>query len=84
MVTKCIREKMHNTACYFVGESLNHIHQDAKSARLIAVCKCSLSLSHNCKKMLFIVFGNVKNVLFEIVGYIFLQSFRSILIYVVT
>ena len=34
--TKCIREKM-----TFAGEPLNHIHQDTKSSRLIAVWKRS-------------------------------------------
>ena len=38
-VTKCIPEKM--SLHTFVGESLNHIHQDTKSARLIAVCERS-------------------------------------------
>ena len=37
-VTKRIREKM--TMC-FVSEPLNRIHQNTKSARLIAVCKHS-------------------------------------------
>ena len=43
-VTKCIREKM--TLFTFVGEPLNHIHQDTKvkSARLIAVCKRSFNI----------------------------------------
>ena len=34
--------KMHlweNLRCTFVGEPLNHIHQDTKSTQLIAVCK---------------------------------------------
>ena len=31
-----------NDAVLFVGEPLNHIHQDTRSARLIAVCKRSL------------------------------------------
>ena len=30
--------------CAFVGKPLNHIHQDTKSARLIAVCKRSFTL----------------------------------------
>ena len=30
---------------WFVGEPLNHIHQDTKSARLIAVCKRRLKLT---------------------------------------
>ena len=37
-VTKCIREKIR---CAFMSESLNHIDQDTKLARLIAVCKRS-------------------------------------------
>ena len=41
-VTKYIREKMTLYTCTFVGEPLNRIHQDTKSARLIAVCKHSL------------------------------------------
>ena len=35
-ITKCIREKM---TLYFMGEPVNHIYQDTKSTRLIAVCK---------------------------------------------
>ena len=38
-VTKCIREKM--TLYVRVGEPLNHIQQETKSARLIALCKRS-------------------------------------------
>ena len=38
-VTKCIRQKIR---CTFISESLNHIHQDTKPARLITVCKHSL------------------------------------------
>ena len=30
---------MRKFRCTIVGEPLNHIHQDTKSARLIAVCK---------------------------------------------
>ena len=41
-VTKCIREKM--MLYTFIDKPLNHIHQDTKSARLIAVCKRSLTL----------------------------------------
>ena len=33
MLTKCIREKI---PVFFLGEPLNQIHQDTKSARLIA------------------------------------------------
>ena len=38
--------KMHsweNGRCTFVGESLNRIHQDTKSVRLIAACACKRS-----------------------------------------
>ena len=35
--------------CTFVGEQLNHIHRDTKSARLIAVCKCSFTKCFHCK-----------------------------------
>ena len=34
----------------FVGEPLNHIHQDTKSARLIAVCKRSLTYQYSSSK----------------------------------
>ena len=33
--------------CTIVGEPLTHIHQDTKSARLIAVCERSFNLSHS-------------------------------------
>ena len=38
--------KMHSweNDATLVGEPLNYIHQDTKSARLIAVCKRSLSI----------------------------------------
>ena len=39
-VTKCIREKM---TLYFVGAPSNHIHQHTKAARLVVVCKRTLS-----------------------------------------
>ena len=35
---------MRKWCCAFVGQPLNHIHQDTKSAQLIAVCKLSLNL----------------------------------------
>ena len=34
----------------FVGEPLNHIHQDTKSARSIAVCKRSLRVDFQCSE----------------------------------
>ena len=40
--TKCICEKIDAVLLWSkMGEPLNHIHQDIKSARLIAVCKRS-------------------------------------------
>ena len=46
-VRKCI--VVRKWRCTFVGESLNHIHQDTKSARLIAMCKRSFMLKlHRC------------------------------------
>ena len=46
-VTKCIREKI--TLCTFMDKPLNHIHQDTKSARLIALCK--RTLKGNCHEL---------------------------------
>ena len=46
-VTKCIRQKMtlFSAVLISVCETLNDIHQDTKSARLIAVCKRSITLN---------------------------------------
>ena len=46
-VTKCICQKMTLFSAVFISmcEPLNHIHQDTKSARLIALCKRSITLN---------------------------------------
>ena len=41
---------MKKVRCTIVGEPLNHIHQDTKSARLIAVCKRTLKPEHRTKQ----------------------------------
>ena len=51
-VTKCICQKMtlFSAVLISVCEPLNHIHQNTKSARLIAVCKRSITLNKLCKR----------------------------------
>ena len=46
-VTKCICQKMTLFSAVLISmcEPLNYIHQDTKSARLIAVCKRSITLN---------------------------------------
>ena len=48
--------------CTFMVEPLNHIHQDTKSARLIAVCKRTFNLGDTVKGELY---PRIKFVLYE-------------------
>ena len=45
--TKVTKSFVRKLRCAFVGEPLNHIHKDTKSARLIAVCKRSVTRYSN-------------------------------------
>ena len=80
---------MRKWRCTFVSEPLNHIHQDTKSARLIKVCKRSLSrhvFFYVLKKRLLlsnfaVLFTLNWTEIFQF-GYIFLKRYGSLVDYV--